>query len=93
MRGRKIVYEKISKLIGKCGFYCGSCPTYSKGKCIGCRAAHKKGDCYTFDCVDVQKIEYCGLCKNFPCDEIIIREKATVLDARWLKWKREQRNR
>ena len=85
------MYEKISNLIGKCGFYCGSCPTYSKGKCTGCRTAHTKGDCYSFDCVDEQKIDYCGLCKNFPCDEIITREKATVLDLRWLKWKRLQR--
>lgn len=85
------MYEKISNLIGKCGFYCGSCPTYSKGKCTGCRTAHTKGDCYTFDCVDEQKIDYCGLCKNFPCDEIMTREKATVLDLRWLKWKRLQR--
>ncbi len=25
--------EKTNNLIGKCGFYCGSCPTYSKGEC------------------------------------------------------------
>jgi hypothetical protein len=84
--------EKVNNLIGKCGFYCGSCPTYSKGKSIGCRKSHTKGDCYTFDCVDDQKINYCGLCKSFPCDQIMTREKATVLDLRWLKWKRLQRD-
>lgn len=25
------------KLLGKCGFYCGACPTYLKG---GCEEAH-----------------------------------------------------
>ncbi len=53
-------------LIGKCGFFCGSCPTYLAGKCKSCRAEHKKGDCYTFDCVDAQNVDYCGLCPSFP---------------------------
>lgn len=79
--------KKIRNLIGKCGFYCGSCPDYIKGDCTGCRTAHQKGDCYTFDCVDAQKIEFCGTCSKFPCSEIMTRDKATVLDTRWLQWK------
>ena len=79
------------ELIGKCGFFCGSCPTYISGKCLGCRSAHNKGDCFTFDCVDQKGITYCGQCGDFPCDEIIHREKATVLDKEWLVWKRSQR--
>lgn len=74
-------------LIGKCGFYCGSCPTYINKICSGCRTAHMEGDCYTFDCVDKQKIEYCGQCTDFPCNEIMTRDKATVLDKKWLEWK------
>lgn len=81
----------MQNLIGKCGFYCGSCPTYTKKECSGCRMSHTKGDCFTFDCVDKQKVDYCGLCDNFPCDEIMTREKATVLDSRWLEWKRLQK--
>mgnify|MGYP000870742893 CR=1 FL=1 len=84
--------EKAVNLIGKCGFYCGSCPTHASGKCPGCRTAHTKGDCFTFDCVDNQKIDYCGLCGKCPCDEIMTKEKATVLDLRWLKWKRLQKD-
>jgi len=67
--------KQVMSLIGKCGFYCGSCP------------AHKKGDCYTFDCVNIHKIEFCGTCDKFPCNEIMTRDKATVLDTRWLQWK------
>ena len=37
-------------LLGKCGFYCGSCPTYLRGTCAGCVAAHEPGDCFTRDC-------------------------------------------
>lgn len=87
MDGKKI------NLIGKCGFYCASCPTYTKGKCPSCRLAHSSGDCFTFDCVDRKKIDYCPTCKSFPCEEIMTREKATVLDPRWLKWKKEEGNR
>ena len=84
--------KKTNNLIGKCGFYCGSCPTYVEEKCTGCRTAQNKGDCYTFDCVDNKNIDYCGLCKDFPCNEIMTREKATVLDLRWLQWKKSQRD-
>ncbi|MDD6886868.1 MAG: DUF3795 domain-containing protein [Candidatus Aphodomorpha sp.] len=80
-----------TNLIGKCGFYCGSCPTYAAGECAGCRSAHQPGDCFTFDCVDRQGVPYCGLCSRFPCGELFRREKATVLDRAWLEWKKRQR--
>lgn len=51
-----------------------------------------QGDCYTFDCVDEQKIEFCGLCQDFPCNEIMAGEKATVLNQKWLEWKRAERD-
>jgi hypothetical protein len=78
-------------LIGGCGFYCGSCPTYIKGECAGCRAAHEKGNCFTFDCVQERGLAYCGQCADFPCDELFARERATVLDKNWLAWKRRER--
>ena len=31
-------------LLGKCGFYCGCCPTYIKGGCKGCMDEHSEGD-------------------------------------------------
>lgn len=78
-------------LIGCCGFYCGSCPTYAKGQCAGCREAHKNGGCFTASCVSSKGIDYCGLCDEFPCEDIIKRDKATVLDKDWLVWKKRQR--
>lgn len=79
------------ELIGYCGFYCGSCPTYIKGDCSGCLAAHRKGDCFTNTCVQERNLRFCGECSEFPCDDIIAREKATVLDPCWLKWKKAQK--
>ena len=39
----------------------------------GCRQPIIR-DCYTFDCVDNKKIDYCGLCEDFPCNEIMTRK-------------------
>jgi hypothetical protein len=83
--------KDILELIGRCGFYCGSCPDYVQGDCPGCRDAHQAGDCFTFDCVGSKQIDFCGLCEEFPCREILTREKATVLDRRWLLWKAGRR--
>jgi hypothetical protein len=79
------------ELIGCCGFYCGSCPTYRNGKCKGCLEAHGQGDCFTFDCVKEKRFRFCGQCPDFPCDELMVREKATVLDPRWLLWKKGEK--
>ena len=81
----------IESLISKCGFYCGSCPTHINGECAGCRQQHTTGNCYTFDCVDSKGLIYCEQCIDFPCDDIITKDKATVLDTRWLLWKRSEK--
>ena len=78
------------KLLGKCGFYCGSCPTYLRGTCAGCVAAHEPGDCFTRDCALRQGIPVCTLCKEFPCDTILEKERCTVLDKDWLRWKKRE---
>lgn len=78
-----------AKLLGKCGFYCGACPTYIKGNCSGCMEEHGAGDCYTRDCVIEKGLDVCGQCGKFPCDTIISKPHSTVLDSEWLKWKKE----
>ena len=77
------------KLLGKCGFCCGCCPTYIKGGCKGCVDGHSEGDCYTRDCVLKQDISCCGACAQFPCDTIMTKPHTTVLDKDWLRWKTE----
>ncbi len=78
-------------LIGFCGFYCGSCPTYRAGECPGCRLGHREGDCFTNTCVQTRGLRFCGECPDFPCPDLLTREKATVLDRSWLLWKRRKR--
>lgn len=76
------------RLLGKCGFYCGSCPTYKDGECSGCITAHQPGDCYTRDCVLERGISLCTECPDFPCDTILEKPRCTVLDKDWLRWKK-----
>lgn len=76
------MHEQQLGLIGMCGFYCGSCPSYARGECTGCRTAHKKGDCFTWDCVSEKGLHFCGECADFPCEALFVRDKATVLDGR-----------
>lgn len=79
------------KLLGKCGFYCGCCPTYREGGCRGCLAEHGTGDCFTRDCVLRQGLSFCEACKSFPCETILTQPHTTVLDKAWLLWKRGSR--
>ena len=76
------------RLLGRCGFYCGACPTYLKGGCPGCEEAHVTGDCFTRDCVKERGLDFCGQCQHFPCDTITTRPHVTVLDKDWLAWKK-----
>ncbi len=84
--------EINGELIGKCGFYCGSCPTYISENCKCCTPQHKSGDCFTRDCVLERGLSFCGECKEFPCQTILSEPKVTVLDKSWLQWKKKQKN-
>lgn len=81
----------IDTRLGKCGFFCGGCPTYLEGNCAGCVDAHKLGDCFTRDCVLRQDIPVCTMCKDFPCDTILEKDHCTVLDKDWLRWKKSEK--
>lgn len=80
------------KLSGRCGFYCGACPTYIKGGCHGREEEHTAGDCFTRDCVKEKKLNFCGECRSFPCDTIMTRPRSTVPDKDWLAWKKSESN-
>ncbi len=82
---------EIERLIGACGFYCGSCPSYRDESCPGCRDSQREGGCFTLACTARNGLTYCGACARFPCDELLASEKATLLDRQWLLWKRRQR--
>lgn len=63
--------------ISVCGIDCDACQFKIDGKCDTCRisAANGKcvwgGRCDTHDCAINQKLNHCGECKNFPCEQLI----------------------
>ena len=79
-------------LLGKCGFYCGACPTWLDGTCLGCADGQKEGDCFTRDCAIRKGLDFCGACGAFPCETILTKARCTVLDKEWLRWKQQSRN-
>lgn len=91
-RSEKIACLPSANAMGRCGFCCGICPTYASGECAGCDTAHRPGDCFTRDCVEKRGVAFCTLCRDFPCDGLLRREKATVLDKAWLQWKQQEQN-
>ncbi len=76
------------KLLAKCGFYCGACPTFITGNCSGCNESQTEGDCFTHDCAVQQKLNFCGACKDFPCETIMTKPHVTVLAREWLARKK-----
>ena len=78
-------------LLGKCGFYCGACPSCRNGSCKGCGEGQSPGVCFTRDCVMQKGLPFCGACAQFPCDTILTKENCTIPDKSWLRWKKEQR--
>lgn len=62
-----------------CGVYCKNCVAYNEKRCAGCietkgKPGHphfiesRKSICPVFECAAKQKVEHCGLCREFPCD-------------------------
>ena len=80
------------QLLGKCGYYCGQCPSFLQGSCAGCVQGNSGGECYARDCAIEKSLLSCGYCPDFPCDRIQEDTKATLLSPLWLKWKASQRD-
>ena len=81
-----------TEFLGKCGFYCGVCPTFLNGRCKGCEAEHSAGDCFSRDCVTAKGLRACGECDSFPCETILKKPRSTVLDKSWMEWKKKEKN-
>jgi hypothetical protein len=79
------------ELLGKCGYYCGQCPSNLEGSCLGCLKGNKEGVCFARDCVIGKGIPSCGYCASFPCKRILEDPKASLLSPLWLKWKDRQK--
>jgi len=57
---KEIVADK--NLISYCGLYCGSCRSYLKGKCPGCRDNVKATWCKVRQCCIENSLQSCAAC-------------------------------
>ncbi len=81
------------KVLGKCGYYCGQCPSFLSGKCKGCIEENADGVCYARDCAIEKGLLSCGYCEDFPCQTLQDNPKASLLSPLWLQWKGTQKER
>jgi len=75
--------EKIKKdnnaidIFSYCGLYCGACPSFHRGTCLGCRSedhSQKRTSKWSCKiracCINEKEVLYCGECSKFPCKKI-----------------------
>jgi len=67
----------LEEKVSYCCLYCGACPSFQKGTCLGCRSEDKsqsrksKWSCKIRTCcIDIKIVEHCGQCEEFRCNEI-----------------------
>lgn len=70
--------EKIDfSTITACGESCANCPKKANGICKGCIEADgyvpewaDSGRCKVHACTRVHNVQFCGICENFPCQQL-----------------------
>ena len=57
----------------RCGILCNECDYKKKMNCKGCLEMDNPfwGECNVKKCCENKKLEHCGLCDEFPCNEIV----------------------
>ncbi|MFX1367154.1 MAG: DUF3795 domain-containing protein [Promethearchaeota archaeon] len=66
----------IDTKLNPCGHYCDKCPSYlgtGEPSCPGCMESNGTpwwGSCKVFNCSIKKDISHCGMCGQFPCDQL-----------------------
>ncbi|MBE5861460.1 MAG: GNAT family N-acetyltransferase [Lachnospiraceae bacterium] len=77
------------KTITACGECCAGCSKKIEGLCLGCIEADgrvpewaESGRCRVHACAREHGVQFCGLCKEFPCERLpkIISWNANIID-------------
>ena len=60
------------KVVGICGLFCETCPSYADGRCGGCLSDHVVDVCaecrHGFrECAKEHGVTWCSECGDFPC--------------------------
>ena len=57
----------------RCGILCSKCEYKEKENCPGCLIMEKpfwSDSCDLKSCCEAKKLEHCGLCPDFPCEDM-----------------------
>lgn len=75
-------YERFEKLLKR----------YGSGPCAGCRSSEHNGcsieGCFLLECTKTHHVDFCGECKEFPCDRTRIIFEDEVYE-KWLNGNRQ----
>jgi len=80
------ILEINSKLVGRCGIYCGACRLYVLKRCKGCAVEESK--CPYLECLENKEINRCGECMEFPCERHY--GPMAVYTKKYLDWKKQE---
>ncbi len=69
--------ENIPDVLAPCGVFCGACPSFNRGTCLGCASENceqkrtsKWGCRIRKCCYEEKRLDFCGYCAQFPCDQL-----------------------
>ena len=62
-------------VVGICGLFCETCPTFADGICDGCLSGHVAEACVECrhgfrDCAAEHGVTWCSQCSGFPCERL-----------------------
>lgn len=60
-------YLRENPLFSACGLNCGLCSMRLSGHCTGCGGSVDNHSCAILKCGAEHGVEYCFMCKEFPC--------------------------
>ena len=77
--------NEANKVVGICGLFCETCPTFADGNCKGCLSDYVAEHCVICkhgfrDCVKKHGIVRCSECGEFPCERLRLFKDCHIVD-------------
>ncbi len=77
--------SKAREVVGICGLFCETCPSFTDGLCHGCLSDHVAESCVDCrhgfrDCAKKHGVTWCSECTDFPCERLAVFRDAHVVN-------------
>lgn len=71
-----MMIDRPTEVVGICGLFCGTCPSYADDICDGCLSDRVRGDCAVCShgfrtCAKDHGVTWCKECRDFPCQRLL----------------------